>query len=73
MGRNKLEWRVSAVKYYLICNGELSILLLAETDNMGVRSDASAICESDWDAMCDEAGGEAELMENLGVVYADEF
>ena len=55
----------------LIWIGQLLLLERAVTDVTGVPSEASLICEADWDTMAKEAGGETALLASLGVRYAD--
>lgn len=54
-----------------IAYGQMRWLALAPTDVIAVPPEQSVICAADWAEMCRLAGGEAELMAALGVVYAE--
>ena len=59
--------------YVLIRNETAWRMEIGETDMIAAPPDASlVVSEPDWIAMCEQVGGEARLMAELGVTWNEE-
>ena len=55
----------------LIVSDVLVNVSVDDGELIAIQPDATLITAADWDALCAEAGGEAQLIELLGIVKDD--